>query len=99
MDKLTDQEYYEQCRAIVAECTAEAEGDEDRMNELIHEAIDSHQWIIYTFYNLEILRISQNTDAYFDNFGKLEAADFSSAVQSMAFAAFEADVYGEMGQV
>jgi hypothetical protein len=92
MEPITLSEYVDECKAIARTITKECEGDEDRIQDKLHEEIDGHQWIIYTYYNLQVLTHSDNDGAYFDNFGPLEAKDFSDAVLKMAFAAFYQDV-------
>jgi hypothetical protein len=43
---------------------------EDKINDFaLHELIDSHQWIIYNYYNLQVIRYSDNEDYMADNFG------------------------------
>lgn len=91
MDSLTSNEYFTQCRDIATEALDTCATDDD-VYDHIHASIDGHQWVIYTFYHLEILRISNNEDAFFEDGGKLEADSFSNAVQQMAFAAFRQDV-------
>ncbi len=96
-DDMTQRDYYEQCRAIAEECVKEAEGDEERAQDLVHESVDGHQYIIYTHYNMCVLRHSRNDSAYFDNFGPLQADGFSDAMAKMAFAAMYQDVCEELG--
>jgi hypothetical protein len=85
-------EYYNECRRIAEECVKEAEGDQERAQDLTHEAVDGHQWIIYTYYNAQVLQHSRNDDAYFENFGPLEATGYSDAMAKMAYAAMHQDV-------
>ena len=49
------------------------EAAEEIINDtLLHETIDGHQWVIYSNYNLDVIKNSDNQDYYVDNFG-LEA--------------------------
>lgn len=96
MEPITLQEYANECRAIADNIVEECAGDEEQINDRLHETIDSHQWIIYTYYNLQVLTHSRNDGAYFDEFGALQADGFSDAMAKMAFAALEADVHEEL---
>ena len=93
---MTKREYYHEIFDIVNELVSECEGDEDRIQDMIHETVDGHQWIIYTHYNIEVLQHSNNHDAYFDNFGPLAADGFSDAMAKMAFAAMYQDCQEEV---
>ena len=96
MDPISLAEYAAECKSIAQELVKECEGDEKRISDSLHNAIDGHQWIIYTYYNCQVLTHSRNDNAYFKNFGPLTADSFSDAVAKMAFAALEADVQAEL---
>lgn len=42
---------------------------------LLHETIDSHQWVIYYSYNLDVIKHSGNSEYMSDNFGSEYAGD------------------------
>jgi len=70
-------------------------GDQDAnefVSEWLHQHVDGHQWIIYTNYNSQVLGHSNNRDAYFDEYGTLEATDYGTAMAQMSFAAMQADL-------
>lgn len=92
MNSITQAEYYSECQSIATETVKECEGNEESIQDQLHEAVDGHQWIIYTFYNLQVLQHSRNENAYFDDFGPLVADDFSSCMAKLAYAALMADV-------
>lgn len=96
MNPISLAEYAAECTAIAREIVEECEGDEDTINDRLHETVDGHQWIIYTYYNAQVLTHSRNKDAYFENFGKLEVESYSDAMAKMAYAALEADVRAEL---
>jgi len=98
MEPITLQEYAAECKAVAKAIVEECEGNEDDFHDRLHEEIDSHQWIIYTYYNLQVLTHSRNDGAYFDNFGPLTADGFSDAMVKMAFAAFYQDVSEELSE-
>lgn len=101
-DRITQQEYWAQVDDIATEIIGEAlqvlrdggnrDRAEERAHDALHEMVDGHQWIIYYGYNLQVLEHTDNDDAYFDNFGPLEADSATDAFQKMAYAALEADV-------
>lgn len=93
---ITLEEYNDEIKAIAAGCAKEAEGDHDRALDLVHEAVDGHEWIIYTHHNAEVLQHSDNHEAYFDDCGQLEADSYSDAMIKMAFAAMHRDVCDEI---
>lgn len=67
---ITEQEYVDECLAIAqyARWTLAA-SPAHTPDELLGEAVDSHQWIIYTVYHTEVLRLSSNSNALFDDLG------------------------------
>lgn len=42
-------EYREEICRLAAEAIAECNGDREAIDEWLHESIDSHEWVIYTF--------------------------------------------------
>lgn len=71
-------EYWTEINSIAAsiatECMDECDNDRDKAEELIndsrlHEEIDSHQWVIYYSYNLDVIQHSDNSDYMTDKFG------------------------------
>lgn len=87
MTEITYFEYREQVNSIAAGLASEALADnewdrdaaeEDINDSRLHETIDGHQWVIYTAYNLEVLRHSESEDAYIDNFGAQDVQDILS---------------------
>ena len=99
MDNITQAEYFKECRAIATEIVKECDGDEETIQDKLHETIKGHQWIIYTFYNLQVLTHSRNENAYFDEFGvSLDTADFSSTMAKLAYFSMMTDVQYELSE-
>jgi hypothetical protein len=71
-------------------------------NSLDHEAVDGHQWIIYTTYHDQILNFSDNTEAYLDLYGNDDLGQIVSehgldhARMIQAFWAFLYDVQNSL---
>ena len=87
---ITEQEYWDEVRAIAKTVKEEAEGRE--LADVLHEAVDSHEWIIYTAQSVLVLYYSPNDNAYFEEIGQFSASCFSDTVQQLAFFALYADV-------
>lgn len=100
-------EYYKEVNSIaenlIAEAMAEYDNDaEQAMDDItdcrLHEAIDSHQWIIYNSYNLSIIEHSSNDEYMIDYLGVYEVEyvlhnrGLSGLHQALAYWAMYADV-------
>ena len=57
MEDITRHEYWTEVASIAKTVTEEARADADDIIDRLHETIDSHQWVIYTFYNMQVLAI------------------------------------------
>lgn len=74
MDTITQASYNEEIQDLatnlVEELMQEHDNDRDIAEEAahdrLHETIDGHQWVIYYAYNDEVLRFSDNDEAYQD---------------------------------
>jgi hypothetical protein len=67
------------------------------VSDRLHEMIDGHQWIIYYGYNTEVLKHTNNEDAYIDNFGEWPADKGLNDLQMLAaFEAMRQDVSDEI---
>lgn len=100
--KITQREYWKEVTSIAKEILREAREQDvglrrERGQELLHEAVDGHQWIIYTWAYPYVLIHSRNEDALFDEQGPQEANSYSEIMQKMAFYALYQDVANELG--
>lgn len=86
--------YYSDVKSTAAEIAAEADDDDDRVNELISEAAESA--VTYTSDAWRIAYISDNTDAIMDALGDNSsdwgARDVNDAITKIAYFAYEADL-------
>jgi hypothetical protein len=97
--KITYQQYWKQVSAIVKDVIDEMkEQDEDRdwAIDYLHQTVDGHEWVIYTWANPYVLIHSQNEDALFDDMGATEATSYSEIMMKMAFYALYADCAQEL---
>ncbi len=100
-DDMTRKEYWDEIRSIraslIEEWHEERAGYEydgaEWLNERMHSTIDGHQWIIYTAYNIDVIRFTDNREAYYDQMGEWPNVDnFDQMLGAVAFMAMEADV-------
>jgi hypothetical protein len=67
--------------------------DSESLSDRIHEECDGHQRVIYTSLNMETLLVSDNADAYADEFGEDGLIkDGSVNWAAMAYCALQADL-------
>lgn len=100
-EDMTRKEYWDEIRSIrenlVEEWQDERANYGDDVNEWLtdrlHQTIDGHQWIIYTGYNIDVLRFTDNKEAYYDQMGAWPEVDnFNQMMGAVAFMAMEQDV-------
>lgn len=102
---ITYSEYHEEIKDLAKSLAQEANVSTDgdifeyiRDNELDHEIIDGHQWIIYYSYNLDIIECSSNDEYMQDNLGDeslghaLKDGGLNGLHQAIAFYAMLADL-------
>lgn len=104
MADMTRHEYWVEVASLAESITEEAwdDGeydDEDDpsfqgdLSERLWETIDGHQWVIYTAYNFDVLRFSENDGYMVDHFGSDGlVADGALNWGALAFWALCADV-------
>lgn len=89
-------EYYQAVRDIVEEAMDEIKDgripDREGLDEYLHQSVDGSHWVIYTHANFQVIFVSDNQDAYTEDFGEapVEGGDVNWA--AMAFAAMKRDV-------
>ena len=100
-DDMTRKEYWDEIQTIgqdaIEEGWAQASADDDApdeeaIREYVQQTVDGHQWIIYYGYPEDVLRFTNNKDAYIDAFGRIEADNTNEALAKMAYMAMEQDV-------
>jgi hypothetical protein len=78
-------EYLDDCKAIAIEALAK---DEDERSDFIHEEVDGHEWVIYT-YNAKLVSVlTENGDAYLDCYGETDKV----TPEQIAYFAMVADI-------
>ena len=88
-DDITRQSYWDEIRSLADDAIeAWRDGDvadRDALSDWIHETIDGHKWIIYYALRADVLRYTDNKEAY-EEFGGLDHCDGLDAV--MVYAAY-----------
>jgi len=95
MSEITWKSYRVECDSVAEESLREAYENgsgEDDVYDRVHENVENHEWTIYYRFHTQILQQSDNDNAYFEDFGSLEADSASDAIAKMAWAAFCRDV-------
>lgn len=94
-------EYYQSVRSIVEEGMGQIkEGhitDREGLDEYLDQSVDGSYWVIYTHANFQVLFVSDNHDAYMEDFGEppVEGSDIKWA--ALAYAAMRRDIYDLIG--
>jgi len=112
MQNLTFSDYYTECENTASLIVEQAIDDLQRENEevtedaveekihdyILHETIDSHEYVTYNYYHLPILQISSNDDYMIENMGsdclmhELKNNGLSGLHMALTFWTFYADV-------
>ena len=103
MNLLTEREYNDEIRSICTSAYEEYEAAHEEKSkpadpsewvyEWLHETIDGHQYVIYTYLNTQVLTHSSNENAYWDQFDETpQASCYSQLMATLAFCAMQADV-------
>ena len=110
---MNNYEYNEGIRTLAADMVTEVMQETDNNREeaeeiindsRLHETIDGHEWIIYYAYNDDVLRFSDNDEAYKDiycdeDLGRLiSEGGLDSAKTMMAFWAMYQDVQEQLDE-
>lgn len=86
-------EYWKEVASLAKQVTKEARELDEDIYDVLHETIDSHQWVIYTAYNFDVLRHSPNDDYSFVNFGRESICDKTGIKwAALAYGALYGDV-------
>lgn len=90
-------DYYNDCRDVAKDLAQRMkDGEIYDFSEALHEAVDGTQRIIYTFQAKVGLLVSDNADAYSEEFGDVPVEDGNIKWEAMAFVAMQQDVIKEL---
>lgn len=94
----TKADYYTDVRQL-AQQAADRMDRVDSSDTAVRETIDSNYWLIQPSASLELLQLSDNADALFEEEGGLRARHFSDALQQIATAALSRDVHAALREL
>lgn len=90
-------DYYNDCRSVARDLAQRMkDGEIDDFSEALHEAVDSTQRIMYTFQAKCGLLVSDNADAYTEEFGEPPIENGDIKWEALAFMAMQKDVEKEL---
>lgn len=94
--KITQSQYWREVTSLAKQIAKEAKAEDRDITDVLHETIDGHQWVIYTWAYPWVLMHSRSEDALFDQMGPTEATGYSQIMQLMTFYALYQDVAEEL---
>jgi hypothetical protein len=98
---ITGSDYWSEIRSIAENVRQDVRENEGDVSDALHEAIDGHQWVFYTGYNLDVLKHCSDESAGIDE-GLIDAnaalaeGGLSRLTAQLAYCAMERDVYNEL---
>lgn len=99
---MTRSEYRDEIESIANEIKDDIRENGGKVQDLVHERCDSHQWVIYTSYNYDVLANSGNAECGVDE-GLVDANEaikeggLSRLTAQLACCAMMQDVSEEIG--
>lgn len=90
----------DEIKAKIADLNDDEITDDESLDTWLHETIDSHEFVIYTHRNFQVLRCSSNDAAYADDFGEEGLVkDGNVNWPALTYCAMLADVREELEDV
>lgn len=99
--QITYKEYWDEIESLVGMISNEYGLTETDLHDAIHEVVDSHQWIIYNYYNRQVLEHSDNKDYMFEE-GLADlsnASSISDVLNPCAYWAMYADLSNKAAEL
>ena len=93
MDPITFEEYWNEVGNLARQITEEARERTEEIEDVLHETLDDHEWVIYTAHNFEVLYHCSDENAGVEEFGPegvIQDNTISWAI--LAYAALAKDV-------
>ena len=93
MKRIDYRDYWTEVAELAKSITAEAREHDREIGDVLHETIDGHEWVIYTYMAQQVLVHSPNDGYAVEEFG-IDAViqDGSLNWSALAFGAMYADV-------
>lgn len=92
-NEISYQEHWDEIESIANIIEDQYDPDSDELSEIVFNSVDSHQWIMYHGYPVQILQYTEPDDwTHFVN----DSSDYRDVLSAMAFSAMRKDVWGEI---
>ena len=92
MEEISQKAYWTEVESLANDCAKEAKEGDRELSEVVWETCDGHQWVIYTFYNYQVIQhTGQDIDDRFADMGGM-GDRFSEVLTKAAYLALEGDV-------
>ena len=88
---MTFYEYKTEVQDLARQIRDEAREDDRDVDDVLHETVDGHAWVIYTYRAVEVMQHASNPDAYQD-LGIDASGGWSQFVSQAAYCALAEDV-------
>jgi hypothetical protein len=100
---MTQNEYRDECTSLAREALRESKGDRDAAAERVREAVDGHEWIIYTRHNFDVLKHCTDEahgidEGLVDANAALKDGGLGKLLMQLAFWSMEQDVLEALGR-
>ena len=93
-------EYEREIHSLAKHIAEEAAEYDRDVSDVLHETIDGHKWVIYTAYNFDVLKWSENDNYAEHEFGPGAVRDERGMRwDSMAYWAMHADVQNALAEL
>lgn len=89
---MEEKEYWAEINEIAANARREAKDQGMDLYDYLHETIDGHQFVIYTYKARHVLQYSSHEDAIFEELGDQTVESMSGIYTPAAYFAMLADV-------
>jgi len=96
--KITQSQYWREVSSLAKNIAKEAKDEDRDISDVLHETIDGHQWVIYTWAYPWVLMHSRSEDALFEEQGSIETSSYSDIMQKMTYYALYQDVSNEIAE-
>lgn len=94
-ERIERAKYWADVKSLAKQVFEEADGDEDEIEEILHETVDGSHYVIYYRENLTVLRFTENDDEWKDL--GMDLGD--NPVMTIAFFALRADIRDEIDRL
>lgn len=95
MSEISELEYRQEIDELAQQIVSDMQEypeDYNDLSEIVWEICDSHQWVIYTSYNLDVLKHCENEPNEFTHMID-DSMGYREILNILAYQAMESDVY------